>query len=182
MNYSANKPCCTSNLMSQNLLANALDEMPRGGEAAVETQLFLGDGGRQMVAAAVSDSGPGVPAALNDEIFHPFFTTKAEGCGIGLPAALRTLREHGGDLYLSRRPDGHRGGCFVVLFPLAPPNLAWDLEEDYLDLPARSATWGGDSTRPSVARVRWARISKEERTPVQAGEAERPSFDRPRPN
>ena len=146
-----------------NLLVNALDEMPQGGEASVETQLFLGDGGKQMVAAAVIDSGPGVPPALHDEIFHPFFTTKTEGSGIGLPAALMTLREHGGDLYLSQRPDGHRGACFVVLFPLAPPNLAGESDGLYHDLPARSAPWGGESSRPSGTRVRWARISQEAR-------------------
>jgi len=102
-----------------NLLVNARDVLPKGGEILVETQLCLGDGGRQMVAVAVSDTGPGVPAPLRDEIFYPFFTTKTYGCGIGLPAALKTLREHGGDLYLSRRRDGGSGACFVALFPLA---------------------------------------------------------------
>jgi signal transduction histidine kinase len=102
-----------------NLLVNARDAMPAGGEITVETQLFLGDRGRQMLAAAVSDTGAGVPVALREQVFHPFFTTKADGCGIGLPGSLRTLRAEGGDLFLSDRPDGSSGACFVVVLPLA---------------------------------------------------------------
>lgn len=102
-----------------NLLVNARDAMLKGGEILIETQLLLGEGGQQMIAVAVSDTGPGVPAGLREEVFHPFFTTKNEGSGIGLPAALRTLREHGGDLFLSERRDGGSGACFVALLPLA---------------------------------------------------------------
>lgn len=143
-----------------NLLVNALHEMPDGGEILVETQLFLGEGGRQMVAAAVSDSGPGVPAALRDEIFHPFFTTKSEGCGMGLPAALRTIREHGGDLYLSRRPDGLPGACFMALLPLAPPNLAGAFAAPYPDPIARAATTGRDWRGLAKGSVRWADVAR----------------------
>jgi signal transduction histidine kinase len=139
-----------------NLLVNARDAMPRGGEILIETQLFLGDGGRQMVAMAVSDDGDGVPVALRDEIFHPFLTTKPDGCGIGLPAALRTIREHGGDLYLSRRRDGGEGACFVALFPLA-------LAED---AGASAAAFDSDSDlprsgwrKPTGTPPRWMRLS-----------------------
>lgn len=125
-----------------NLLVNARDAMPQGGEVAIETQLFLGDGGRQMVAVAVYDSGPGVPLALREEIFNPFFTTKADGSGIGLPAALRTLREHGGDLYLSRRPDGAHGACFTALFPLSLSESESEPAAGALD-PIRHTSLGG---------------------------------------
>jgi signal transduction histidine kinase len=144
-----------------NLLVNARDAMPQGGEILVETQLFLGEGGRQMVAVAVSDRGAGVPVGLRDEIFHPFFTTKPEGCGIGLPAALRTLREHGGDLFLSQRPDGRVGGCFVALFPLdlSVHDGAVDLrliEGPEASPPARS--W----RKPATGELRWRRVSRPE--------------------
>jgi len=142
-----------------NLLVNARDAMPKRGEITVETQLFLGDGGRQMVAVAVSDSGPGVPVALREDIFHPFFTTKTDGCGIGLPAALRTLREHGGDIYLSQRPDGGAGACFVALFPLALFNWAGEFDVPYLD-PFDSAVPERGWRRPSGSGSRWARISE----------------------
>jgi signal transduction histidine kinase len=139
-----------------NLLVNARDAMPDGGEILVETQLFLGEGGRQMVAIAVSDLGPGVPEALRDEIFHPFFTTKIDGCGIGIPAALRAVRENGGDLYLSQRPDGGTGACFVVLFPLALPNDAGVLAAPHAggSAPPR-AGW----RKPDAEKLRWTRVS-----------------------
>ncbi len=143
-----------------NLFVNARDAMPDGGELLVETQLFLGEGGRQMVAVAVSDSGSGVPPALREEIFHPFFTTKPEGSGIGLPAALRTLREHGGDLYLSQRPDGAGGACFVALFALVQPESG-DLPTANVPDPIGQASIGswrrmsGESTgRRSPGRTR----------------------------
>jgi signal transduction histidine kinase len=139
-----------------NLFANARDAMPHGGEILVETQLFLGEGGRQMVAMAVSDDGHGVPETLRDEIFHPFFTTKTNGCGIGMPAALRAVRENGGDLYLSRRPDGGTGACFVVLFPLA-----------LNDAGVVASSRAGASPQPRAGRrkpvaekLRWARVSE----------------------
>jgi signal transduction histidine kinase len=140
-----------------NLLVNARDAMPEGGGVAVETQLFLGTAGRQMVAVAVSDSGAGVSPALREEIFHPFFTTKSDGFGIGLPAALKTLREHGGDLYLSQRPDGGAGACFVALFPLAPPQTASEstsIRVDAMD-PPRGRGW----LKPSADTLRWMRIA-----------------------
>lgn len=148
-----------------NLLVNALDEMPRGGEVSVETQLFLGGGGRQMVAAAVSDSGPGVPTALRDEIFNPFFTTKPDGSGIGLPAALKTLRDHGGDLYLSERPNGRPGGCFVVLLPLAPPS--WSEVADEPER-VRPSTGEWEWTMPSLTELRWTRVSTGGTGPIHA--------------
>lgn len=139
-----------------NLLANARDAMPDGGEIQVETQLFLGEGGRQMVAVAVSDVGPGVPVHLRDEIFHPFFTTKTDGCGIGIPAALRAVRDNGGDLYLSQRSDGGTGACFVMIFPLALSNDA-----DSLDSPrAGAAALPGEGwKKPSGEKLRWTRVS-----------------------
>ena len=113
-----------------NLLMNAAEATPEGGEISVETRLVLREDGKQMVAAAVSDTGPGVPPTIRNEIFNPFFTTKEDGNGLGLAAALRTAREHGGDLFLSDRSDGLRGGCFVVVLPLFP---GYSTESDDVD-------------------------------------------------
>jgi signal transduction histidine kinase len=148
-----------------NLFVNARDAMPSGGEILVETQLFLGEGGRQMVAMAVSDLGPGVPMALWDEIFHPFFTTKTDGCGIGIPAALRAVRDNGGDLYLSQRPDGRSGACFVMIFPLALPN-----DTGVLAVPRASASappragW----RKPGADKLRWMPVSDGSTRPEDA--------------
>jgi signal transduction histidine kinase len=140
-----------------NLLVNARDAMPEGGAVVVETQLFMGTGGRQMITVAVSDSGAGVSPALREQIFHPFFTTKPEGFGIGLPAALRTLREHGGDLYLGQHPDGGAGACFVALFPLALPNDASESLASHVD--AAEPPHGRGWRKPAADTLRWMRIS-----------------------
>jgi hypothetical protein len=102
--------------------------------------------------------------ALRDEIFHPFFTTKTDGCGIGIPAALRAVRENGGDLYLSQRPDGAPGACFVVLFPLALPNetgVSTDLRAN--PAPAPRAGW----RKPGTEKLRWARVSDGSTRPAE---------------
>jgi PAS domain S-box-containing protein len=83
----------------------------REGPAEDPTQVWL----------SVTDSGPGVPAALREQIFDPFFTTKGEGSGtgLGLSVSRSILREHGGELSL--RPAGAEGGAeFRLLLPLNP--------------------------------------------------------------
>jgi signal transduction histidine kinase len=147
-----------------NLFVNARDAMPNGGEILVETQLFLGEGGRQMVAMAVSDVGPGVPVALRDEIFHPFFTTKTNGCGIGIPAALKAVRENGGDLYLSQRPDGRSGACFVALFPLALPNDAGVSAHSHAGASPLPRT--GRRKKPVGEKLRWMPVSDSSTQPA----------------
>jgi len=145
-----------------NLLVNARDAMPDGGEISVETQLFLGDRGRQMLAAAVCDTGPGVAPALRERVFHPFFTTKELGCGIGLPGSLRTLREQGGDLFLSDRPDGRSGACFVVVLPLSVPR-PHDVGAPYagtIDVAIPGPRWR------APAALRWRRITEAQVPPT----------------
>lgn len=149
-----------------NLLVNALQAMPEGGEVAVETQLFLSEAGQQMIAVAVSDSGPGIPLDLRDDIFHPFFTTKAQGSGIGLSGALRTVRDHGGDLYLGQRPDGGPGACFVALFALANPVSVGGLHAPGIDpssLPLRMGEMAPER------RLRWARLAESSPDPRTRG-------------
>lgn len=62
----------------------------------------------------VADTGPGISEADGADIFRPFFTTKAEGTGIGLALARQILRGHGGDLALV---PSLRGACFEMSLP-----------------------------------------------------------------
>ncbi|MEM6646543.1 MAG: ATP-binding protein [Bacteroidota bacterium] len=85
-----------------NLFLNALDAV-RGQPApriAVRASIDL----RGRVLLQVSDNGPGIPADLRERIFVPFFTTKAEGSGIGLSLARQIMRLHGGRLTLRSQP------------------------------------------------------------------------------
>lgn len=62
--------------------------------------------GRQVVSVIVADSGKGIPAPLLDHIFDPFFSTKAAGRGLGLPAALGIARNHHAGLQVQSSPAG----------------------------------------------------------------------------
>jgi GAF domain-containing protein len=95
-----------------NLAANARDAMPQGGTFTVSTRECEG-----QVELGFSDTGPGVPEALSDQIFEPFFTYgKREGAGLGLSIAQRIVKEHGGELRIDEREP--QGATFVVSLPL----------------------------------------------------------------
>jgi signal transduction histidine kinase len=84
-----------------NLVQNALDAMPRGGDLAVRTAVT--ESGR---AISVCDDGEGIPPELLGRVAEPFFTTKAaeRGTGLGLPLCLEIARHHGGDIALDSKP------------------------------------------------------------------------------
>jgi signal transduction histidine kinase len=65
----------------------------------------------------IEDRGLGI--ANPENLFVPFYTTKAEGSGIGLALAQQIARAHGGDVSLVNREDGN-GARAIVRLPLAP--------------------------------------------------------------
>jgi two-component system NtrC family sensor kinase len=82
--------------------------------------VLSGSSASGRVHVTVSDSGPGVPAAIQGRIFEPFFTTKPEGqgTGLGLSICYRIAEEHGGSIHYEPAPGG--GASFVVEIPAAP--------------------------------------------------------------
>jgi len=70
-----------------------------------------------QICVSVCDSGPGFPAGLVDQLFEPFFSTKAEGTGMGLTIARSIIEAHGGILSGENCDDG--GACFTVCLPEA---------------------------------------------------------------
>jgi len=94
-----------------NIAANARDAMPRGGTFGVATRKV-----GERVEMRFTDTGPGVPEQLGDQIFEPFFTHgKKEGAGLGLSIARRIVEEHGGKLWMESGKGG--GATFVVSLP-----------------------------------------------------------------
>lgn len=98
-----------------NLLTNACEAMPEGGTIVIEEGLTFLQSLGQVVTIQVRDTGPGIPEAIQDKIFQPFFTTKEEGTGLGLSIATRILGEHGGWLEVDSRPG--QGAAFTIHLP-----------------------------------------------------------------
>jgi signal transduction histidine kinase len=99
-----------------NLAANALQAMPGGGQLECRTRWLPAAGEAEL---RVRDTGPGVPADARDRLFEPFFTTRAEGTGLGLALCREIVRQHGGRIDLA---DGDgRGAEFVVRLPRGKP-------------------------------------------------------------
>jgi signal transduction histidine kinase len=64
----------------------------------------------------VADNGPGIPDENIHKVFEPFFSTKGSmGTGLGLAVTRKTVREHGGDIAVSRCPEG--GALFRMTLP-----------------------------------------------------------------
>jgi two-component system, NtrC family, sensor kinase len=95
-----------------NLLVNARDAMPKGGEITVATERENGS-----VRVEVCDTGVGIAPDHLGKIFDPFFTTKAKsrGTGLGLAVSYGIIREHSGNVEVESRP-GH-GSTFRLEFP-----------------------------------------------------------------
>ena len=92
-----------------NLIRNAREATEGMPDASVKIIATEADG---VPYIQVSDNGPGVPEAIRDEIFLPFYTTKQEGSGIGLCLSRQIMRLHGGDLKLL--PINGLGAVFMV--------------------------------------------------------------------
>ncbi len=101
-----------------NLFLNSGDAMSNGGELRVVTE-----SGDEEIRVTISDTGGGIPESIRKQIWEPFFTTREEGSGIGLPLAVRTIEEHDGSLALLEREANHKGATFVIRLPLARPDL-----------------------------------------------------------
>lgn len=97
-----------------NLIMNARDAMPRGGELTLATESE-----NSTVQVEVSDSGVGIPAEQLDKIFDPFFTTKAtsRGTGLGLAVTYGIMREHAGKIRVESTVG--QGTSFRLEFPTA---------------------------------------------------------------
>jgi signal transduction histidine kinase len=101
-----------------NLVFNALDVLPDGGTIRVSVGSEQEASGRPpTVIVRVEDSGPGLPAGLEHQIFDPFVSTKDAGLGLGLSISRRIVETHGGSIEASNSPSG--GGVFTVRLPSA---------------------------------------------------------------
>lgn len=95
----------------RNLLSNACEAMPNGGHVRVGTRV-----GKKAVCIYVADDGPGIPDHLREQIFSPFFTTKARGTGLGLAVVRKAVTRHKGKLFIHSKEG--EGTCFEIYLRL----------------------------------------------------------------
>lgn len=101
-----------------NLVKNALEALGGHGELSVSTvfdtrfHVRRSSGRGRFLSVLVADTGPGIPEEHQAQLFSPFFSTKAQGSGLGLAVCHRIVTEHGGTIAYEPRPDG--GASFRV--------------------------------------------------------------------
>jgi signal transduction histidine kinase len=94
-----------------NLILNALEATPSGGNVAITMQSTNG-----FCEVVVDDDGPGIPAELQQKVLQPFFTTKTQGTGLGLTIVARRIAEASGTLEFHSPRENSRGTrCVVTL-------------------------------------------------------------------
>jgi signal transduction histidine kinase len=97
-------------LMFFNMITNALEAMPGGGEVRIRATR-----GSDYVLVALEDTGPGIPHEIRDKVFEPFVTAgKKNGLGLGLAFSRQAVLDYGGDMWIEHAA----GARFVIRLPL----------------------------------------------------------------
>jgi len=116
-----------------NLVRNAREAMSRGGTLIIATKhagepVRIGPGGGPMLLVELTDNGCGIPPEVQQNLFTPFFTTKAKGSGLGLAISHRIVEEHGGR-FIIRSVVG-QGTTVRVYLPLSLGVTGGSLKEE----------------------------------------------------
>jgi PAS domain S-box-containing protein len=135
------------NQVLMNLLVNARDAMPEGGDLGIavksvavgeeETPVFLKPEYQRYIVIEVSDNGLGIPQENMERIFDPFFTTKEQdkGTGLGLSTVYGIIKDHDG--FINVESQLGKGTTFTVYLPVMQSHGAEDtLDELYSNVPS----------------------------------------------
>jgi PAS domain S-box-containing protein len=95
--------------------AEACADAANGGRVLLRGELSSTDE-RGLQRITVFDNGPGIPEGTLPKLFRPFFTTKANGTGLGLAVVQKIVVQHGGNVEARNRPEG--GAAFIVTLPM----------------------------------------------------------------
>lgn len=107
-----------------NLFKNAFEAMSPGG---ILTTSIESDNSKQLILS-ISDTGKGMNNNQINQVFMPFFTSKPEGTGLGLPFVLKVVEEHGGTISVESEID--QGTTFIITFPLVISHMKSPVQED----------------------------------------------------
>lgn len=100
-----------------NLMLNAQEAMPQGGELSITTQRVNG-----YVQVVFADTGGGISDEVMKSIFEPLFTTKIKGTGLGLSVCHQVMSKHGGEISVASREG--EGATFTVQLLINPEETA----------------------------------------------------------
>jgi two-component system, NtrC family, nitrogen regulation sensor histidine kinase GlnL len=102
-----------------NLLLNAIQAMPQGGELKIQVHPLVSNGPdgtvQRWIRILISDTGKGIPANLLNKVFDPFFTTKPKGIGLGLSIAYQIIKKHEGTIQV--QSEWEKGATFDIRLP-----------------------------------------------------------------
>ena len=110
------------NRVLSNLLLNAVESMPKGGDISLNIELINGfkhkflDEKTEYLFLSVTDTGSGISQKDLLRIFDPYFSTKSRGTGMGLFSSFSIMKNHGGHLIASSNLN--RGSVFTIYLPL----------------------------------------------------------------
>ncbi len=103
-----------------NIILNACDAMPSGGELTVRSELIAArPEAPATLAISITDTGIGIAPEHIPHLFEPFYTTKPHGTGLGLAISAHIITQHGGRILVDSQPG--MGTTFTILLPLAAP-------------------------------------------------------------
>lgn len=115
----------------QNIILNAREVMPEGGNVRITCKNSLKSGGEketESICITISDTGPGISPEVIDKLFDPYFTTKNKGTGLGLSICHSIITQHGGSITVSSPPGS--GAVFTILLPASRSNEISPYQED----------------------------------------------------
>ncbi|MDQ1560501.1 MAG: two-component system, NtrC family, sensor histidine kinase HydH [Pyrinomonadaceae bacterium] len=93
-----------------NLTLNSIQSMPEGGRLTVKTSRV--NGTSQLT---IADTGCGMTAEQIEKVFEPFYTTKSQGLGLGMPYAKKVIEQHHGEIHIESRRDA--GTQIIIELP-----------------------------------------------------------------
>jgi two-component system sensor histidine kinase FlrB len=98
------------------VIANVIQNALQVCEKKPAIEVWAGAINQHMMLIRVSDNGPGIPSDVIDQVFDPFFTTRAAGTGLGLAVLASVVQRHGGTVHAANRESG--GAQFTILLPV----------------------------------------------------------------
>ena len=103
------------NQVLANLIRNAVQAMPKGGEVSIRSAVVNKEN-RRFCRIWIKDTGSGIPEEIRGRIFEPYFTSKADGAGLGLAIVERIVFDHDGNIWFETQEGV--GTTFIIDLPL----------------------------------------------------------------